>query len=310
MRQEHLSVSIATTDYVHFRDFQLGTVAAVSTRHVVSRRSPRDLRTLYPRSRFGCRRALEREALRAGHPRGHWHHLAPWSARGILASARSTATETAVPAPRPISGLEGQIPEWSHLPAIYMRGWLQDEVGIALSEIEWFQEARMQQTRVEKVELDLPASVKLTRVPHRSLSQVLAQATASAPSSPARVLLEGYLDVARLFSNYQETELATTGAPGSGRERALLRCAASPPVENPWLAHNVEGPFSKSKRRSRSHSSTPRYPTFRCRGCRRTRKGCSAASTSLMESKRTGRPGSSRCDTRTSKDTSKESHTG
>ena len=47
-------------------------------------------------------------------------------------------------------------PEWAHTAAVYMRGWLNDEHGVALKDIHWYQAGTNEAGRIEKVELNLP----------------------------------------------------------------------------------------------------------------------------------------------------------
>jgi 4,5-dihydroxyphthalate decarboxylase len=63
-------------------------------------------------------------------------------------------------------------PEWAHTAAVYMRGWLNDEHGVGLKDIHWYQAGANEAGRIEKVELQLPEGVKLTRVPDKSLSHL------------------------------------------------------------------------------------------------------------------------------------------
>ena len=44
-------------------------------------------------------------------------------------------------------------PEWAHSAAVYMRGWLHNEVGVKLDEVEWVQAGANAAGREEKVEL-------------------------------------------------------------------------------------------------------------------------------------------------------------
>ena len=66
-------------------------------------------------------------------------------------------------------------PEWAHTAAVYMRGWLGDECGVALKDVHWYQAGLNQPGRAEKVELSIPKGVKLTRVEDKSLSDMLAK---------------------------------------------------------------------------------------------------------------------------------------
>src|SRR4029077_186985 len=66
------------------------------------------------------------------------------------------------------------VPEWAHTAAVYARGWLMHEGGVALTDIEWGQAGPNEAGRVEKVELNLPNGVKLTPRPDKTLSGMIA----------------------------------------------------------------------------------------------------------------------------------------
>ena len=52
-------------------------------------------------------------------------------------------------------------------------GWMHNERGVKLNEVHWYQAGANAPGRVEKVELDLPDGVQLTRVADKSLSELL-----------------------------------------------------------------------------------------------------------------------------------------
>ena len=45
-----------------------------------------------------------------------------------------------------------------------MRGWMHNEMGVKLTDVHWYQAGANSPGREEKVELNLPAGLKLTRV--------------------------------------------------------------------------------------------------------------------------------------------------
>src|SRR5262249_59120048 len=65
-------------------------------------------------------------------------------------------------------------PEWGHSAAVYMRGWMHNEMGVKLTDVHWYQAGANAPGREEKVELNLPKGLKLTRVSDKSLSELLA----------------------------------------------------------------------------------------------------------------------------------------
>jgi 4,5-dihydroxyphthalate decarboxylase len=76
--------------------------------------------------------------------------------------------------PQDLEGRKVGIPEWAQTAGIYVRGLLQHEYGVDLARIEWFQAGVHQPGRIEKVKLGLPAGVRITPVPGKSLAQMLA----------------------------------------------------------------------------------------------------------------------------------------
>jgi 4,5-dihydroxyphthalate decarboxylase len=99
-------------------------------------------------------------------------------------------------------------PEWAHTAAVYMRGWLNDEHGIGLHDVHWYQAGANEAGRSEKVELNLPKGVKLTRVNDKSLSEMIAtgEIDCALIARPPNSFLQGHPDVVRLFPNYLEME--------------------------------------------------------------------------------------------------------
>ena len=89
-----------------------------------------------------------------------------------------------------------------------MRGWLQRRDGVKLTDVHWYQAGANAPGRNEKVELDLPAGVKLTRVADKSLSEMLAagEIDCAIIARPPTASSQGHPDVVRLFPNYLEME--------------------------------------------------------------------------------------------------------
>src|SRR5206468_6469750 len=91
-------------------------------------------------------------------------------------------------------------PEWAHTAAVYMRGWLADEHGVKLTDVDWYQAGTNEPGRTEKVELNLPKGLKLTRIEGRSLSDMLAsgEIDCALVARPPECFVNGHPDVARL----------------------------------------------------------------------------------------------------------------
>src|SRR6201994_4685323 len=102
-----------------------------------------------------------------------------------------------------LKGKRGGVPEYSMTAAVYMRGLMQHEFGVAPSDVEWVQ------GRADRLGRKLPPEVRLTQAPAGSeLGDLLERGeidfliTANNPLSFRR----GAKNVRRLFPNYAELE--------------------------------------------------------------------------------------------------------
>ncbi len=115
---------------------------------------------------------------------------------------RHSAIYTRLKQPKDLEGKRVGIPEWAQTAGIYVRGLLQHEYGVDLARIEWVQAGVREPGRVEKVELQLPAGVKIRAAPDKTLAGMLASGEIDAAISardPGRP---------RLFQDYREREEA------------------------------------------------------------------------------------------------------
>ena len=157
-------------------------------------------------------------------------------------------------------------PEWAHTAAVYMRGWLNDEHGVGLKDIHWYQAGANEAGRIEKVELSLPKGVKLTRVKDKSLSDMLAAGEIDCAHHRAAAGL--------LPAGPSRRGAALSGFLGDGGEVLQARTKVWPIMhiialqkrvldENPWVARNLYNAFLASKSRSVERLMDPavsRYP--------------------------------------------------
>ena len=112
-------------------------------------------------------------------------------------------TEKGIAGPRDLKGRRGGVPEYSMTAAVYMRGLLQHEYGVAPSDVEWVQ------GRADRLGRPLPGDVRLTQAPAGAeLGDLLARGeidfmmTANNPLAFRR----GAPNVRRLFPDYPEVE--------------------------------------------------------------------------------------------------------
>jgi 4,5-dihydroxyphthalate decarboxylase len=157
--------------------------------------------------------------------------------------------------PRAATDLVGTrigLPEWAQTASIYTRGLLRDEYGIGLTDVAWVQAGLGEPGREEKVDIDVPAGVSLTRVPDRSLDEMLlsgdidAVMSAHAPPSFENCSTK----VRRLFEDYAPIERSYGARTGIFPIMHLMVMRADVYATHPWLAANLLSAFEQAKERS------------------------------------------------------------
>ncbi len=153
--------------------------------------------------------------------------------------------------PADLKGRRIGVPEYQMSAAMWARGFLQDDCGIAANDINWVQGGLETPGRRDKFPLNLPAGFPLTSAPEgETLSRMLEAGTLDAVIS-ARVpscFAGGHPMVKRLFPDYRAAErdyYRRTGVfpimHAVGIRRDLLE-------RYPWLAASVYKAFAQAKR--------------------------------------------------------------
>jgi 4,5-dihydroxyphthalate decarboxylase len=262
-----LRLSIATTDYDHFRDFRLGLVRAQGIEPVWSILGHHEIFARFTANREWdvAELSIAKFAAQITRPDADIVALPVVCSRLFRFGAFYVNRKSGIKTADDLRGKRIGSPEWAHSAAVYMRGWLQDEVGVRLDEVEWFQAGANAAGRVEKVELSLPAGVRLTRVADRSLSDLLAdhEIDCALIARPPTCFLDGHPDVERLFRDYEQRELDFYQRTGVWPIMHILAMQRRVLDEHPWAARNLYNAFLESKQRSVERLLDPavsRYP--------------------------------------------------
>jgi len=138
-------------------------------------------------------------------------------------------------------------------------------MGVKLTDVHWYQAGANAPGREEKVELNLPAGLTLTRVSDKSLSEMLAsnEIDCAIIARPPTCFLEGHPDVVRLFPNFLEMEEEYFKRTKVWPIMHIIAMRRSIVDEHPWIARNLYNAFLESKRRSIERILDPavsRYP--------------------------------------------------
>ena len=213
-----------------------------------------------------------------------------------------------IKSPKDLKGRKIGSPEWAHTAAVYMRGWLADEHGVSLKDVHWFQAGTNEPGRTEKVELNIPEGVKLTRVEDDSLSNLLAKGDIDCAlvARPPDCFVKGHPDVARLFPNYLEMEEQYYERTKIWPIMHVIAVKRAILDQHPWIAGSLYNAFNESKNRALARMfEQSRCRAIPCPGSRLMRGGCVTCSMAIpfrSGSRKIGGHSSSSCVTRTSRE--------
>ncbi|HXW49348.1 MAG TPA: ABC transporter substrate-binding protein [Xanthobacteraceae bacterium] len=263
----HLKLTIATTDYDHFRDFRLGLVRAEGIDHTWLTLGHHEIF-----ARFTFNREWEVSELSFAKAMAQLTRadsdiiaLPVICSRLFRFSSFYVNKKSKIKTAEDLKGRKVGSPEWAHTAAVYMRGWLKDEHGVGLNDVHWYQAGANEAGRIEKVELNIPAGVTVTRITDRSLSDMLAAGDIDCAliARPPDCFRQGHPDVVRLFPDYRAMEEAYYRRNKVWPIMHVIVMQKAVLEENPWTARNLFNAFAESKRRSLERLLDPavsRYP--------------------------------------------------
>ncbi len=163
-----------------------------------------------------------------------------------------TRKDSGITKPEQLKGKKVGTPEWAQTASVYTRGYLVDDVGLKLRDIDWYQAGVNQPGRVEKVKLNLPEGVKVTPVPEKSLGEMLVNGDVDAIMSahPPEVFEKGHPNLVRLFPDYQKAEDEYYQRTKIFPIMHIIAIRKDVVEKNPWVAVNLFTAFEKAKDRS------------------------------------------------------------
>jgi len=146
--------------------------------------------------------------------------------------------------PKDLEGKRIGVPEWAQTATIYVRGMLAHDYGVDLKSIAWTQAGVNDPGRVEKVPLYLPAGLKVTPAPERSLADMLAKGDLDAVISARNPGGE------RLFADYPAEELAYFKKTRIFPIMHVVVLRRDVYERDRWVAMNLMQAFEEAKDRS------------------------------------------------------------
>ncbi|MFN3891328.1 MAG: ABC transporter substrate-binding protein [Beijerinckiaceae bacterium] len=262
-----IKLSIATTDYDHFRDFRTGEVRAEGIDHNWLNLGHHECF-----ARFTANREFDVSELsfakfttQVSRENPDVIGLPVVCSRLFRFSSFYVNKNAKIKTVQDLKGKRVGSPEWAHSAAVYMRGWMHNECGVKLTDVHWYQAGANSPGRAEKVELNLPEGMQLTRVTDKSLSEMLASGEIDCAiiARPPTCFLEGHPDVERLFPDYLGMEEEYYARTKVWPIMHIIAVQKHIIDENPWVARNLMNAFQESKRRSLERLFDPavsRYP--------------------------------------------------
>jgi 4,5-dihydroxyphthalate decarboxylase len=262
-----LKLSIATTDYDHFRDFRLGHVKAEGIDHNWLNLGHHECFARFTANReFDvCELSFAKFSAQVTRNDPDIIGLPVICSRLFRFSSFYINRNSGIETIADLAGKKVGSPEWAHSAAVYMRGWMHNDMGVKLTDVHWYQAGANAPGREEKIELNLPEGVRLTRVPDKSLSEMLAtgEIDCTIIARPPTCFLEGHPDVVRLYPDYLEMEEDYYEHTGVWPIMHIIAMRRQVLDENPWVGRNLYNAFVESKRRSIERLFDPavsRYP--------------------------------------------------
>jgi 4,5-dihydroxyphthalate decarboxylase len=159
-------------------------------------------------------------------------------------------TDAKIQKPQDLKGKKVGAPEYSITAAVWIRGMLKDDYGVATQDIEWFAGGQEEPGRKERVALKLPPEIKLSFIaPDKTLNGMLESGeidvliSARAPSC----FVNGSSKVRRLFPNYKEVEIDYYKRTKIFPIMHVLVIRREIYDKNPWVARSLYKAFTDAK---------------------------------------------------------------
>ena len=249
-----LRLSLAISDYEHTRDLVHGVVKPMGIEltglvyeveeifYRVAKNREWDLAEL-SMGKYAAFRSRDDDSLTA---------IPVFPSRFFRQSSLYVKTDSPLTKASELAGKRIGIPEWAQTASIYTRGWIEHDVGIPLSEIEWVQAGVNDPGRVEKVDLNLPDGVKYTSRPDSSLSALLLNGeidVAMTARSP-RPYENGDGTIRHLLPDWRQVEENYYSDTGIFPIMHVMALRKSVYEANPWVAMELLKAFDAAKARS------------------------------------------------------------
>lgn len=167
-------------------------------------------------------------------------------------SAVYVNSNSGIRTPQDLRGKRIGVPEYQQSAALWVRGFLQDDFGLAPSDMQWVQGGLEQVGRKDKFPLNLPQDFPLTSDSSSSLSSLLASGDLDAVISARAPSCFGQpgVPVQRLFPDYRAVEQDYYRRTELFPLMHAVGVRQNMADKHPWLAASVYKAFAAAKRLS------------------------------------------------------------
>jgi 4,5-dihydroxyphthalate decarboxylase len=262
-----LKLTIAATDYDHFRDLRFGLVRTEGIDATWLTLGHHEIfsRFTFNREWDVSELSFAKFTAQVTRENSDIIGLPVFPSRLFRFSSFYVNRTKGIKTAKDLRGKRIGVPEWAHTAAVWMRGWLMHEGGVALSDIDWVQAGTNEAGRIEKVELSLPKGVKLTPMPEKTLSGMIASGELDCViiARPPDSFRQKHPDVVRLFPDFEAIEQRYYEQTRVYPIMHIIAVRKAILEANPWVARNLLNAFEESKRRSLERLLDPavsRYP--------------------------------------------------
>ena len=254
MSEGRLQLTIAISDYDHVRDFATGVVRAegIDTRFLTLTIEEIFFRFTKFREWDVSEMSMGKYVALRSQDDASLTAIPVFPSRVFRHSSVYVRRDGPVRAPADLKGRRVGLPEWAQTAAVYSRGALTHQYGVALQDIEWVQAGVNEPGRAEKVKLNLPAGTRLTARPDTSLDAMLlaGEVDAVLTAHPPASFEHGDRRITRLFEDYRSVEEAYWRATGIFPIMHVVALKGEVAARHPWVAMNLFKAFEEAKRRS------------------------------------------------------------
>ena len=247
-----LTLSLATCDYDHVRDLASGKVRAegIDITHLVYVEPHFIFHQATHFSDFDiCELSFGRYTSLISTGDNDKIALPVFPSRVARIGSFFVRAGSKIKKPEDLQGARIGVPEWAQTAVVYAKGWLQNQVGVDLASVKWFQTGIDEPGRPEPVKLKLPKGIKITQAYDRTLSDMLLAGDLDCviTALPPKPFRDGSDKIVRLVKDSQKAERAYYEETGIYPIMHVMAVRKSILKEHPWAAVSLMDGFEAAK---------------------------------------------------------------